>query len=252
MNKIKFITFSILTLALILFTLLNFDTTKKILVNDHPIEYKIPIYLKIFNFFNRHYNYKYFVKKINANKYSKEEIIINTSKWVHQNIKKIPEGVDSVDSDPLSIITRRLGAQYQFSDILSVLLTYSDIETYFFNNHPHQLTFFKINNYWSVLDPYYGIFFINEKETFASIDDLKKNEWRIVNFSSQKINLMDISKIFYNDFKNYDEVKDHYRKIFINIKTGKQIDDIKTFNRGRAYLQKPFNRIKFEIYKIFK
>ena len=90
MNKIKFITFSILTLALILFTLLNFDTTKKILVNDHPIEYKIPIYLKIFNFFNRHYNYKYFVKKINANKYSKEEIIINTSKWVHQNIKKIP------------------------------------------------------------------------------------------------------------------------------------------------------------------
>lgn len=251
MKKIKYIIFSFLTLILIVGVLLNVDTTKKIVVNSQAIEIKIPIYLKIFNFFKRHYKYKDIVKKINVNEHSKKEIIINTSKWVNENIKKIPDGVDIVDSDPLSIITRRLGAQYQFSQILAVLLIYSNIDTYFFNNHSHQLTFFKINDYWSVVDPYYGVYFINENETFASIDELKKTKWQIVNLDSQKIKLMDISKIFYNDFKNYNEIKDHYRKIFTNIKTGKQIDDIKTIYRSGTYLQKPFNRIKFEIYKIF-
>ena len=155
-------------------------------------------------------------------------------------------------SDPLTIVTRRLGEPYQFNDLLTVFFIYLDIEAYLFNHHSHQLTFFKIDNYWSIIDPYYGVYFINEKETFASIDDLKKAKWHIVNLDSQKINSMDISKIFYNDFKNYEEVKEHYRKIFINIQSGKQIDNINNINRGRAYLQKPFSRLKYEIYKIFK
>jgi len=245
MKKNKFITFSFLILFFLLFIILNIDTKKKILVNNNVIEYKIPLYLKILNFLNRHYNYKYIVKGINDKKQNKEEIVINISKWVHQNIKKIPIGVDYIDSDPLSTATRRLGQQYQFSELLSVFMIYSNIDSYFFNNHIHQLTFFKINNYWSVIDPYYGIYFINENETFASIEDLKKTKWNMVNLNSEKIELMDISKIFFNDFNNYDEVKSHYREIFINIPTGSQIDDIKTINRGGTYLQKPFNRIKF-------
>ena len=235
-----------------IYALSNIYTTNKIVINDSVLEYKIPVYLRIHNFFNRHNNYKYIVKKINVNKNSKKEIIINTAMWVNQNIKKIPDDVDIVDSDPLAIVTRRLGEQYQFSDILSVFFIYLDIEVYLFNHHSHQLTFFKIDNYWSVIDPYYGVYFINENDTFASISDLKNGEWHIVNLDSQKINLMDVSKIFSKDFKNYNEVKEHYGKIFINIQSGKQIDDINIFNRGRAYLQKPLDRFKFEIYKIFK
>ena len=117
----------------------------------------------------------------------------------------------------------------------------------------HPLTLFKENNYWSVLDPYYGIYFINEKETFASIEDLKTTNWHIVNLNSQKINSLNISDIYLGKFQNYDEVKNYYSELFTDIQSSQEIDDINIYNRGgRSYVQKPLGRLKFEIYKLFE
>jgi uncharacterized lipoprotein YehR (DUF1307 family) len=256
MKKIGYISLFFLLFIFILFILLNKETTRKIGINYNVVEYKIPVYLKVNDFFNRHYNYKYLVKKININLDNKKDIILNTTKWVNQNIQKIPEKVDIVDHHPLTIVHRRLGEQSQFSDILSVLLIYLNVDSFFIkgiSNIYHPLTFFRVNNYWSVLDPYYGVYFINKDENFASIEDLKKSKWQIVNLESQKISLLNISDIFLQNFQSYDEVKDHYSKIFTNLSSGKQIDDTNIFNRGgRSYVQKPLNRLKFEIYKLIK
>lgn len=237
-------------ISLIIF---NKEISRKIKINHNAFEYKIPLYLGLNDFFNRHYNYKYLVKKINFNKKNQEDIIINTTKWVNQNIQKVPEGVDVVDSDSLTIIHRRLGVQYQFNEILCVFLTYLNIDSYFKNDTHHQLTLFKINNYWSVLDPYYGVYFTNKKKTFASIEDLKTTNWDIVNLESQKINLLDLSDIFLNKFQNYESAKKYYSNLFLEIQSSRQLDNMNIFDRGgKPYFQKPFNRLKYEIYKLFE
>ena len=256
MKRFKLISLLSLIIITILFILLNKETTRKIAINYKIFEYKIPVHLKINDFFNRHYNYQNLVKQINTNQNNDKFIILNTAKWVNQNIKKIPEDVDVVDHHPLTIVHRRLGSQDQFSDILSVLLFYSDIDSFFiknFNDIIHPLTFFKVNNYWSVLDPYYGVYFINENENFASIEELKTSKWEIVNLDSQKKNFLNISDLFSNKFRNYREVKKYYKKIFIHLQTSDEIDEINIFERGgRSYTQKPLNRLNFEIYKLFK
>lgn len=250
MKKINYISLFFLAIFLLILVILNKETTRKIAINYNKFEYEIPVYLGIFDFLNRHYNYKNLVKQININQKNNESSILNTAKWVNQNIQKIQEGVDLVDSDPLTIVKRRLGEKYQFSDILCVLLVYLNIDSYFLNTSD-PLTLFKVNNYWSVLDPYYGIYFINEKGNFASIEELKTPNWNIANLDSQKINQLDIQDIFFKNFQNFDQVKEYYKKIFMNIKSSKQLDGMNIFNRGgRAYIQKPTNRIRYEIHKI--
>lgn len=240
-------------IIILFFFLLNKETTRKIGINYDIIEYKIPYYLKINDFFNRHFNYKYLVKTINENQINKKNIIINTTKWVNHNIRKIPEGVEIVDHHPLTIVQRRLGVHDQFNDILSVFLIYLSIDSFFIKNFEdiyHPLTFFKINNYWSVIDPYYGVYFIDNNRKFSSLENLRTSNWDIVNLDSKKINSLNISDIYFDKFQSYDEVKNHYIKIFTRIKSSDQIDDINIYDRGgRSYIQKPLNRLIFEVYK---
>ena len=92
--------------------------------------------------------------------------------WVYKNIKKISKNEDVVDSHPWTIIERKIGKSDQFSDILSVLLVHNDVDSFFsskINNIKHPITFFKFNNYWSIIDPYYGVYFLNKENTFSSL-----------------------------------------------------------------------------------
>ena len=88
MKKFIYILFSIILIILAL-ALFNKETTRKIGINYELFEYEIPIYLKIFDFYNRHYNYKYLAKKIINNSNDKQDVVINTTRWIHQNIKKL-------------------------------------------------------------------------------------------------------------------------------------------------------------------
>ena len=249
MNKKFLITFFFALFLLMFFFLLNKETTGKISINYKVVEYKIPIYLKLSDFFERYYEYKYLVKKINFEHGNKKDIILNTSKWINLNIKKIPKGVDVIDYHPLTIIKRRLGEQDQFNDILSILLVYQDIDSFFierFKDINHPLTLFKLNNYWSIIDPYYGYYFINEYQNLASIEELKISDWEIINLKNDK-------KINPTLINNYEEIRSSYQKIFNNLPSSIEIDDTHIFERsGRSYTQKPISRLYYEVYKKFK
>ena len=256
MKKKKLILLSVLILLITIFFIANKNTTRFIGINYKVSEYQIPIYLKILDFYDRHYNYKYLVKKINENIDDEKDIILNTTKWIKNNIKKIPTDVDIIDSHPLTIIERRLGTDDQFSDLLSVLLVYENIDSFFvskFNQIWHPLTFFKIDNYWSLIDPYYGICFTNNENSFASIEDIKNEKWQISNLEFEKIDRLNFKDIFGNKFKDFDEVKNYYDKIFYYISSNSDIDNTHIFYRGgRSYTQKPLGRIRYEIYNIIK
>ena len=100
------------------------ETSRSIGINYEIYEYKIPVYVKLFDFMQRHFNYKYIVYDINKDYKDDKNKVINLSKWIFKNIKKFTssDNIDIVDHHPLTILERRLGKKDQFSDILSVLL----------------------------------------------------------------------------------------------------------------------------------
>lgn len=239
----------IIFIIIIFLFILNKETTRSIYINYDLIEYKLPVYQRVYSFLNRHFNFRYLVKKINLEHDNKHNIILNTSKWVNQNIKRVTEGLDIIDGDPLLIVERRLGDQYQFNDLLSVLLIYQDIESIFYNDNLHALTLFKIDNYWSVIDPYYGFYFSSEDNFFASIEELQSQKWEILNLDSRKVESLDLINNFDGKITNYYSLKSYYQKIFDTLEQSQIIDQINIFERsGRSYVQKPINRLHYEIY----
>lgn len=256
MGKKKFIFLFVLIFFLTIFFLVNQKTTRLIGVNYKITESQIPIYLKIMDFYDRHYNYKYLVKNINKNVDNEKDVILNTTRWIQNKIKKIPEGVDIIDNHPLTIFERRLGTDDQFSDLLSVLFVYSNIDSFYiskFDKNWHPLTFFKINDYWSIIDPYYGVYFTNNKRLFASIEDIKNGKWHISNLEFEKIDRLNFKNTFGDKFNDYEEVKNYYDKIFYYLHSSNKIDNTHIFDRGgRSYVQNPFGRIKYKIYNKIK
>ena len=256
MGKKKFIFLFVLIFFLTIFIIANKETTRSIGINYQVTEYQIPIYLKILDFYNRHYNYKYLVNKINKNIDNEKDIILTTTKWIKNNIKKISAGVDIIDNHPITIIERRLGTDDQFSDLLSVLLIYSNIDSFYistFNKNWHPLTFVKFNDYWSIIDPYYGIYFYNKEHLFASIEDIKNDKWQMSNLEFEKIDRLNFKNIFGKKFNDYDEVKNYYDNIFYYLPSSSDIDNTHIFYRGgRSYTQNPLGRIRYKIYNMIK
>ena len=153
----------------VIFIVLSKDTTQYTAVNYRVIEYKIPLYLKLFNFYGRHLNYSFVVNRITQNSKNDIEKVLDISKWMQNNIRKIPKGVEVIDSHPLTILDRRLGTKDQFADLLSVMLVYSGINSLYWLNNGNVLTVFMLNGSWSIIDPYYGIIFLNKNRYIESI-----------------------------------------------------------------------------------
>ena len=252
--KKKFFLLAILTI--VIFIVLNKDTTQYKAVNYQVIEYKIPLYLKLFNFYGRHLNYSFVVNGITQNSNNDIEKVLDISKWIQSNIRKIPKGVDIVDSHPLTIIERRLGTKDQFSDLLSVLLVYAGVDAFMWfheDNYKDAITIFKVNGKWSVIDPYYGIVFITNDNRHASITELKNldlnNGLFMHSLNYERIKSDNIRLIFGNKFNDEDDVKKYYTRMFENLPTINKINNSSVFELGgRSYTQSPFSRLKFVIH----
>lgn len=225
---------------------LNKTSTQFIGIDYEVIDYEIPLYLKLYNFYGRHLNYKFIVNNITKNSGSDLEKVLDISKWLNNNIKKIPKGVQVVDSHPLTILDRRLGAPDQFSDLLSVMLVYAGVNSFYLANKGDALTFFMLNESWSIIDPYYGVVFLNGRGKIASIQELKSNDWELSSFEFQPIDEKNFKSIFYDNFYNFNQLKEYYMKQFFLIPTDKMINMNNSFEwGGRSYIQSPLGRLKF-------
>ena len=214
-------------------------------------EYEIPLYLKLHNFYGRHLNYKFIVNEITKNSNSDLDKVLDISKWINNNIQKIPKGVDVIDSHPLTILDRRLGTKDQFSDLLSVMLVYAGIDSFFWKDSKNALTFFMLNGSWSIIDPYYGVVFLNRRGKMASIQELKNQDWELFTFELQPIDVKNFIGIFNNQFDDFKQVKEYYMKQILLIPTQEMINMTNTFELGgRSYIQSPLGRLKFELWNL--
>ena len=68
---------------------LNKTSTQRIGIDYMVSEYEIPLYLKLYNFYGRHLNYKFIVNNITKNNDSDIEKVLDISKWLSDNIKTV-------------------------------------------------------------------------------------------------------------------------------------------------------------------
>ena len=86
---------------------------------------------------------------------------------------------------------------------------------YFFiselNSKKHPLTFFKYNNKWSLIDPYYGVYFLNDEDEFCKLYEHKLKKCFFYHLEFGKISENSINTIFFNKyFENLKELQDYY------------------------------------------
>jgi hypothetical protein len=166
--------------------LLNMEVTYRQGVDYKVGLVRIPLYLKITDFFDRSFNYQALVNRIVNRGDSESMRAVKILTWVDANIKPVPGGFPVIDDHVWNIIVRGYGTADQQSDVFATLCNYAGIEA-FFSNLPAQgnperlitLSFLKIDNEWRVFDPACGAYFRNRNGQLAFISELKNGDWDV-------------------------------------------------------------------------
>ena len=221
----------LITAFIIIIAILNIKVNTNQGINYSVSTLKIPLYLKVLDFFDRHYNYKWAVHRIIDDAKTDEEKVLKIFKWTCDNIKKAPDGYPVIDDHVWHIMVRGYGVVDQFSDVFTTLCNYANVDAFYnkiFTKDQSScifLSFTKIDKRWVVFDPYNGVYFKNNKDELASIEEILTGNWLIENIDSS-----DISHIDYNSYLS-------------------NLRQIRNTGLSRANIQSPLNRLKYEIKK---
>lgn len=220
---------SIIVVITIIVLVLNVNVTTRKGVNFQWHTIKLPLYLKILDFFDRHYNYKQLVKIIIRDAKTDQERVMKIFEWTYKNLKKVPEGLPVVDDHVWYIIVRGYGASDQFCYVFATLCNYAGLEAFYSLVYTYDraksipLCFVKIGKKWRVFDPYYGVYFKDKTGNLADIVALKSGSWTAE--------------------CNKEEMNSDYALYFHNFTAIKETD------LNRTNIQSPLKRLLFEIKK---
>lgn len=233
MKKFLFGLLSIIIILTVIFFLLNINVTTRQGINYKWRTIMIPLYLKILDFFDRHYNYTQLVKNIVKDAKTDKERVMNIFAWAYANIRKVPDGFPIIDDHVWHIIIRGYGAEDQFSDVFTTLCNYAGVNAFYSCIYTEDksskiiLSFAKFDNRWLVFDPYRGNYFKNKNGEIADIEEIeRKNTWNIESLGGKP----DIDYTAY--FDNLPSVKD--------------------IGLSRTNIQSPLKRLMYELKKKLK
>lgn len=156
--------------------ILNVNVSTKQGVNYLVHEIKLPLYLKILDFIDRHCNYKNLVSNILGDTKDDNERTIKIFDWITSNVRKNPEELPIIDDHPLNILIRGYGVQDQFEDIFTILCTYAGSQAFFkmFKNSSGEvyfISFVRIKGRWCPLSAFAGVYSA-KNSAIASVDDI--------------------------------------------------------------------------------
>lgn len=179
MNKFFLKLLLIAVAAVLIVTILNTSVITKQGVNYQVHEIKMPVYLKLLDFIDRHYNYKNLVVNILGDTKNDNLKAIEILGWVKVNLRRNPDELPVIDDHPLNILIRGYGVEDQFEDIFTILCTYAGMRAFYkrFNNSSGEryfISFVKINGKWCPLSAYGGVY-AHKNGLIASVDDLVRN-----------------------------------------------------------------------------
>ncbi len=144
---------------------------------------KIPLYLKLLDFYDRHYNYMLLAKRITSGAKTEEQKAMKIFEWTYGNIKKKPEGFPIIDDHAWHIIIRGYGVEDQFSDVFATLCNYAGLDASYLvvystgRGRAMTLSFVKTGGKWHVFDPCRGVYFVGKNGGFEDIRAMRSGEW---------------------------------------------------------------------------
>ena len=227
------------TIIILLF-LCSIALLNKKVTSLRGVDYKVsrttlPLYLKVLNFYDRHYNYKWLAKRITGHLDTREDKILRLFHWTHETIKPQPESLPIMDSHVWDVYVRGYGVSDNFHDLFSTLCNYIGADAFFTalyvrDTHSINMSFVRIKRGWVVFDPYNGIYFRNYTGDLATIEEISEQDWHIV-----KLSQTDITKVNYEQY------------IVENLPKIERIGS----GLNRANTQSPINRLKLQLHKWF-
>ena len=192
--KNKIFTLSIiLILTLILVALLNITVTTKQGINYHVKEVKLPLYLKLLNFYDRHFNYKWLVQHITNDLETKEEKVFRLFQWTHETIQPQPKSLPVMDDHVWNVYVRGYGVSDNFHDLFTTLCNYIGADAFFHELKSNEseldiaMSFVKIKKGWVLFDPHKGIYFSNKMGEWATIEEINNQNWKLEKLSPTEI-----------------------------------------------------------------
>lgn len=229
MRKILITGILVILLLGLCVALLNIEATTGGGINYKVYTVKIPLYLKVLNFFDRHYNYKWLIGRVVGDIKGEEEKALKILDWTFNHMKKQPEGLPVMDDHAWNIIIQGYGVHDSFSIVYATLCNYAGLDA-FVRRVPRDkkggrssITLVKINDEWSVVDSHNGIYFRNKKGDLASIEDMKNGNWRLVQIADKVNSRMDYEIL------------------------PKSLPTKIEFDLNTANIQSPWNRLRFQI-----
>src|SRR3989338_2882841 len=171
---------------------LNVSVTTKQGINGQVHEIKLPLYLKMLDFVDRHYNYKNLVANILGDAKDENAKTLKIFNWVTANVRENPKELPIIDDHPLNILIRGYGMEDQFEDIFTILCTYAEMEAFFklFKNHSgggYYVSFVKIGGRWRPLSTFRGAYATKDR-AIASVDDILLDKKLLTPFLSNLSN----------------------------------------------------------------
>lgn len=186
MKKILIIFLAGFFIVAVMAAFLNINITIRQGIDYQWQTIRIPLYLKILNFIDRHYNYQYLAGSIIKPGDNQEVRVDKIFKWTHFNIKKQPAELPIIDDHVWHIIIRRYGTDDQFQDIFTTLCNYAGVEAFFSWVMPKEktgkkipLSFVRIKEKWYIFDAYSGARFKSSNGRLADIGMLKRGDYSI-------------------------------------------------------------------------
>jgi len=173
-NRIK----ALLLAIIIFFVVINIPLATKQGINGTVRVLKIPLYVKAMEYLDRNYQYKALVKEITARHVGEKEKVIAIFNWVIENIHRPPKGFDIIDDHVLNIIIRRYGSGDQMADVFTTLCVYAGVPAFWRIENPDAdtlrivVSYVKLDGRWRIFDVSRKIFFDNNKNDIASVEDV--------------------------------------------------------------------------------
>lgn len=219
-----------LVLFVIFISFLNINVTTRKGINYKLSTVRLPLYLKLLDFFDRHYNYVQLTKEIIKGAKTDEECVMKIFKWTNANIRKVPEGLPIIDDHVWYTIIRGYGMDDQFSDIFTTLCNYSGRKAFYLlldskdTAQRIPISFVKIKDRLCIFDPYRGVYFEDGNNNFIGIKAIQSGQAWVIRDLGVKPEI-DYSSLF----SNLPEIK---------------LDELR-----RANIQSPLRRLLFQLSK---
>ena len=162
----------------------NVETSTRRCVDYRCQSVRMPLYLKLTDFFDRHFNYVHLLKEIVKGAKTEEERVMRILAWAGTNIKEAPPGLPVMDDHVWYIIVRGYGVNDQLQDVFTTLCNYAGVDAFFQQVYTKDLklqvplSFVKIDKRWYLFDAYNSAFFTDNHGRMTDIEGMKSREWR--------------------------------------------------------------------------